>query len=72
MASGEMSDDEFLAFNTAWIAAGMSHFCEGGVFGTFIDWQAMRRKSTTRNIRDADRGGGGSLPQPVCSTKIPC
>jgi DNA modification methylase len=41
MASGEMSDDEFLAFNTAWIAASMSHLCVGGIFGTFIDWRGL-------------------------------
>jgi DNA modification methylase len=39
MAAGEMTDDEFLAFNIAWIEAAVSHLCDGGVFGTFIDWR---------------------------------
>jgi DNA modification methylase len=39
MASGEMTDAEFLAFNEAWMAAVLSCLCDGGVFGTFIDWR---------------------------------
>ena len=39
MASGEMTDDQFLAFNSAWMAAALPHLCDGGVFGTFIDWR---------------------------------
>ena len=39
MASGEMSDAEFRAFNEAWMAAVLSCLCDGGVFGTFIDWR---------------------------------
>jgi DNA modification methylase len=39
MASGEMSDAEFRAFNAAWIAASLPHLCDGGLFGTFIDWR---------------------------------
>ena len=39
MASGEMTDVEFLAFNEAWMAAVLPCLCEGGVFGTFIDWR---------------------------------
>jgi DNA modification methylase len=41
MASGEMSDAEFLAFNVAWIEAAKPHLCDGGVFGTFIDWRGL-------------------------------
>jgi len=41
MASGEMSDVEFLAFNLAWIEAALAHLCDGGVFGTFIDWRGL-------------------------------
>jgi DNA modification methylase len=37
MASGEMTDPEFLAFNEAWIEAVLPFLCDGGVFGTFID-----------------------------------
>jgi DNA modification methylase len=39
MASGEMTDAEFLAFNEAWIAALLPCLCDGGLFGTFIDWR---------------------------------
>jgi DNA modification methylase len=39
MASGEMSDAEFLAFNHNWMSAALPSLCDGGVFGTFIDWR---------------------------------
>ena len=39
MASGEMTDAEFLAFNEAWMAAVLPYLCDGGVFGSFIDWR---------------------------------
>jgi DNA modification methylase len=41
MASGEMSDAEFLGFNVAWIGAALPHLFDGGVFGTFIDWRGL-------------------------------
>jgi DNA modification methylase len=41
MASGEMSAEEFVAFNVAWISAAKAHLCDGGVFGTFIDWRGF-------------------------------
>ena len=34
-----MSDAEFLAFNEAWIGIALPYLCDGGVFGTFIDWR---------------------------------
>jgi hypothetical protein len=40
VASGEMNDAEFRAFNMAWIGACLPHLCDGGVFATFIDWRA--------------------------------
>ena len=39
MASGEMTNVEFLAFNDALMAAVLPFLCDGGVFGTFIDWR---------------------------------
>jgi DNA modification methylase len=39
MASGEMSADEFLAFNQAWIEGAGRHLVDGGIMGTFIDWR---------------------------------
>jgi DNA modification methylase len=39
MASGEMSDDEFLMFNHAWMRAVLPHLVDGGVLATFIDWR---------------------------------
>ena len=41
MASGEMTAEQFLAFNLAWIEAAASFLCDGGVFGTFIDWRGQ-------------------------------
>jgi DNA modification methylase len=39
MASGEMNDAEFLAFNNDWMNAALPWLCDGGVLGTFIDWR---------------------------------
>jgi DNA modification methylase len=39
MASGEMTDEEFRAFNMKWAAAALTHLRDGGVFCTFIDWR---------------------------------
>lgn len=39
MASGEMSDDGFRAFNDAWMSAALPHLCDGALFATFIDWR---------------------------------
>jgi DNA modification methylase len=39
MASGEMTGEEYLAFNEAWMGAAHSYLCDGGVLGTFIDWR---------------------------------
>ena len=39
MASGEMTDADFLAFNEAWIGTVLPYLYDGGVMGTFIDWR---------------------------------
>jgi DNA modification methylase len=41
MASGEMTNAEFLAFNGAWVASVLPYLCEGGILGTFIDWRGL-------------------------------
>jgi DNA modification methylase len=41
MASGEMTDAEFLTFNEAWVTAVLPYLCDGGVLGTFIDWRGL-------------------------------
>jgi len=41
MASGEMTDAEFLAFNNAWMEAVLPYLCGGGVCGSFIDWRSL-------------------------------
>jgi DNA modification methylase len=41
MASGEMTDVEFLDFNRRWIGAALPHLTYGGIFGTFIDWRGL-------------------------------
>ena len=42
MASGEMTDTEFGAFNTAWMSAALGHLRDGGLFATFIDWRGYQ------------------------------
>jgi DNA modification methylase len=34
-----MSEEEFLAFNNAWMSAVLPFLCDGGILGTFIDWR---------------------------------
>jgi DNA modification methylase len=41
MASGEMSDAEFLAFNKAWMGAALPCLSDGGLLGSFIDWRGL-------------------------------
>ncbi len=41
MASGEMSDAKFLVFNGAWMEAALPCLCDGGLFGTFMDWRGL-------------------------------
>jgi len=41
MASGEMTDAEFLHFNVAWIQVATAHLCEGGLLGSFMDWRGL-------------------------------
>jgi DNA modification methylase len=41
MASGEMTDAQFLDFNRRWIGASLPHLADGGIFGTFIDWRGL-------------------------------
>jgi DNA modification methylase len=41
MASGEMTNAEFLAFNHSWMAVVLPYLCDGGVCGTFIDWRGL-------------------------------
>jgi hypothetical protein len=31
----------FLTFNLAWMKAALYHLVDSGLFGTFIDWQAL-------------------------------
>lgn len=47
MASGEMSDAEFLAFNAAWMGAVLPFLCDGGILGTFIDWRGLSAVQNT-------------------------
>ena len=41
MASGEMSEAEFRAFNRDWMGIALPYLVDGGVFGTFIDWRGL-------------------------------
>ena len=71
MASGEMFDVQFSAFNSAWIGASLAHLCDGGLFGTFIDWRGyplVHSAATGHSLVPIDlcvwtktNGGMGSL-----------
>jgi DNA modification methylase len=39
MASGEMTDAQFLDFNRKWMGAVLPHLIDGGILATFIDWR---------------------------------
>jgi DNA modification methylase len=41
MASGEMSDADFLAFNKKWLAAATPYVVDGGHIGSFADWRSF-------------------------------
>jgi hypothetical protein len=41
MASGEMSDAEFLKFNEDWLRTALPYVVDGGVIGTFIHWRGL-------------------------------
>jgi DNA modification methylase len=41
MANGEMSADEFMAFNQAWMSAATIRLVDGGLMATFIDWRSV-------------------------------
>ena len=41
MASGEMSDREFLAFNIGWMRTTLDCLADGGLLATFIDWRGL-------------------------------
>jgi len=41
MASGEMTDAQFLEFNQKWMDAVLPHLVDGGILGTFIDWRGL-------------------------------
>jgi DNA modification methylase len=41
MATGEMSDAEFLQFNRAWLEAALPYIRDGGVAGAFMDWRGL-------------------------------
>ncbi len=41
MAHGEMSREEFAAFNRAWMSAVLPYLVDGGLLATFIDWRSV-------------------------------
>jgi DNA modification methylase len=47
MGGGEMSSEEFLDFNEAWMKAALRHLVSGGLFGTFIDWRNIHTVLTS-------------------------
>ena len=75
MASGEMSNPEFLAFNEAWMAAALPSICDGAVFGTFIDWRGyptvysaaieLARSAQSYRVDEDQRRDAQPLPLPA-------
>jgi hypothetical protein len=53
MASGEMTDAQFLAFNLTWIGAALPHLCDGGVLvphaGNFTPIPPVKRQAAFRS-----------------------
>jgi DNA modification methylase len=41
MAGGEMSREEFEAFNRAWMSSAAFYVLDGGLIATFIDWRSV-------------------------------
>jgi hypothetical protein len=41
MASGEMTDSQFLDFNRKWMDGVLPYLVDGGILGTFIDWRGL-------------------------------
>lgn len=41
MAAGEMSREEFAAFNRDWMALSSARLVDGGLLATFIDWRSL-------------------------------
>jgi DNA modification methylase len=41
MAHGEMSREEFFAFNQDWMRPAIRHLLDGGLLATFIDWRSV-------------------------------
>src|SRR5271166_6532789 len=41
MAAGEMSREEFGAFNHDWMSSAALYLVDGGLIGTFIDWRSV-------------------------------
>ena len=41
MAAGEMSREQFEAFNRAWMSSAALYVEDGGLIGTFIDWRSV-------------------------------
>jgi DNA modification methylase len=41
MASGEMTDAQFLDFNQKWMGSVLPYLVDGGILGTFIDWRGL-------------------------------
>ena len=40
-AHGEMTREQFAAFNRAWMLAVMAHLADGGLLASFIDWRSV-------------------------------
>ena len=71
MANGEMSAEEFMAFNQAWMSAAIGRLVDGGLMATFIDWRSIelvlacvRQTTAEPNAKGITRSGTASRPRP--------
>jgi hypothetical protein len=58
MASGELTDSEFLNFNQRWMHAVLPHLVDGGILGTFIDWRGLPIVHNAATGHLFENGGG--------------
>jgi hypothetical protein len=86
MAAGEMSRQEFGAFNHAWMSSAAFYVLDGGLIATFIDWRSVElvlawgetsgsTSSTSSSARsrteDKEVSGAHSMSSCPCSKRAP-
>jgi hypothetical protein len=70
MAAGEMSDAEFLTFNTAWIGASLRHLRDGGLIGTSIRLAGLSGRLAAVLQLSLEPSSSGRRPTPAWAASI--